>query len=32
MDADQTIVVQATEYTGAGKHILPQLTFAKKMV
>lgn len=29
MDEDQIIVVQETEYTGAGKHILPQLTFAK---
>ncbi len=29
MDADQTLVVQETEYTGAGKHIQPQLTFAK---
>lgn len=30
MDKDKTIVVQETEYTGAGKHILPQLTFAKE--
>jgi Cysteine synthase len=30
MDDNQIIVVQETEYTGAGKHILPQLTFAKK--
>ena len=30
MDADQTIVVQETEYTGAGKHPLPQLTFARQ--
>lgn len=30
MDDEQIIVVQETEYTGAGKHILPQLTFAKK--
>ncbi|GLC28614.1 2-amino-4-oxopentanoate thiolase subunit OrtB [Clostridium omnivorum] len=29
-DDDQIIVVQETEYTGAGKHILPQLSFAKK--
>ena len=29
MDEDQIIVVQETEYTGAGKHINPQLTFAK---
>lgn len=29
MDNDQIIIVQETEYTGAGKHILPQLTFAK---
>ena len=27
---DQTIVVQETEYTGAGKHPMPQLTFAKE--
>ncbi|HHV38015.1 MAG TPA: PLP-dependent lyase/thiolase [Tepidimicrobium sp.] len=30
MDQDQLIVVQETEYTGAGKHIQPQLTFAKE--
>lgn len=30
LDEDQIIVVQETEYTGAGKHILPQLSFAKK--
>ena len=30
MDEDDIIVVQETEYTGAGKHILPQLSFAKK--
>lgn len=29
MEDDAIIVVQETEYTGAGKHILPQLTFAK---
>lgn len=29
MENDQIIVVQETEYTGAGKHILPQLSFAK---
>ncbi len=29
MDADQIIVVQETEYTGAGKHIQPQLSFAR---
>ena len=29
MEDDEIIVVQETEYTGAGKHILPQLTFAK---
>jgi len=28
-DKDKLIVVQETEYTGAGKHIQPQLTFAK---
>lgn len=27
---EQTIVVQETEYTGAGKHPMPQLTFAKQ--
>lgn len=30
LDEDQTILVQETEYTGAGKHIQPQLTFAKE--
>jgi len=30
MDEDQIIVIQETEYTGAGKHPSPQLTFAKK--
>lgn len=30
MNDDEIIVVQETEYTGAGKHILPQLTFAKE--
>jgi cysteine synthase len=30
MDEDQTLVVQETEYTGAGKHPMPQLSFAKK--
>ncbi len=30
MDQDQMIVVQETEYTGAGKHIQPQLTFARQ--
>lgn len=29
MDEDEIIVVQETEYTSAGKHINPQLTFAK---
>lgn len=29
MDQDQVIVVQETEYTGAGKHPMPQITFAK---
>lgn len=29
MDRDQTIVVQETEYTGAGKHHAAQLTFAR---
>ncbi|GAU79261.1 2-amino-4-oxopentanoate thiolase subunit OrtB [Fusibacter sp. 3D3] len=30
LDKDQIIVVQETEYTGAGKHPSPQLTFAKQ--
>ena len=30
MDRDQTIVVQETEYTGAGKHPTAQLTFARE--
>ncbi|WP_028830222.1 2-amino-4-oxopentanoate thiolase subunit OrtB [Proteocatella sphenisci] len=30
MDQDQIILVQETEYTGAGKHIQPQLAFAKE--
>lgn len=30
MDRDQIIVVQETEYTGAGKHINPQLSFARQ--
>ncbi|MDC0558888.1 2-amino-4-oxopentanoate thiolase subunit OrtB [Candidatus Izimaplasma bacterium] len=30
MKVDEIIVVQETEYTGAGKHLLPQLSFAKK--
>ncbi len=30
MDKDKIIVVQETEYTGAGKHIQPQLSFARK--
>ncbi len=30
LDEDQIIVVQETEYTGAGKHPLPQLAFAKQ--
>ncbi len=30
MDRDQTLVVQETEYTGAGKHLLPQLSFAEE--
>ena len=29
MDQDQMILVQETEYTGAGKHIQPQISFAK---
>lgn len=31
MDEDKTILVQETEYTGAGKHVRPQLGFAKSM-
>lgn len=30
MDRDQVVIVQETEYTGAGKHTMPQLTFAKQ--
>ncbi|MFK5883995.1 MAG: 2-amino-4-oxopentanoate thiolase subunit OrtB [Candidatus Izemoplasma sp.] len=30
MNKDEIIVVQETEYTGAGKHINPQITFARK--
>ncbi|MTI67161.1 MAG: PLP-dependent lyase/thiolase [Firmicutes bacterium] len=30
MDEDKTIVVQETEYTGAGKHPTAQLTFARE--
>lgn len=30
MNEDEVIVVQETEYTGAGKHPLPQLSFAKQ--
>ena len=30
MKEDEIIVVQETEYTGAGKHIQPQIAFAKK--
>ena len=30
LDHDQIIVSQETEYTGAGKHIQPQLTFARE--
>lgn len=29
MDQNQTIIVSETEYTGAGKHIQPQLSFAR---
>lgn len=31
MDRDQILVVQETEYTGAGKHPTAQLTFARSM-
>ncbi|MCL2699539.1 MAG: PLP-dependent lyase/thiolase, partial [Defluviitaleaceae bacterium] len=30
MEDDQMLVVQETEYTGAGKHPMPQLSFARK--
>lgn len=30
MDEDQVLIVQETEYTGAGKHVMPQMTFARK--
>lgn len=30
LDEDKIIIVQETEYTGAGKHIQPQLAFAKE--
>jgi hypothetical protein len=30
-DADQIVVVQETEYTGAGKHPTAQLTFAREL-
>ncbi len=30
LDQDQMIVVQETEYTGAGKHVQPQLAFARE--
>ena len=30
MDQDQVLVVQETEYTGAGKHVAAQLSFARK--
>ncbi len=30
MDEDKIIVVQETEYTGAGKHPIPQLNFARQ--
>jgi cysteine synthase len=31
LDTDQIVVVQETEYTGAGKHPFAQLNFAKRM-
>ena len=31
LDRDRIVIVQETEYTGAGKHPLAQLNFAKKM-
>lgn len=30
LDQDKIVLVQETEYTGAGKHIQPQLTFARE--
>ena len=30
MGEDETVVVQETEYTGAGKHLQPQLSFARE--
>lgn len=30
LDQDKIVVVQETEYTGAGKHVQPQLAFAKQ--
>lgn len=30
LDRDQMIIVQETEYTGAGKHVQPQLSFARE--
>jgi len=30
MDRDQVVVVQETEYTGAGKHVTAQLSFARQ--
>lgn len=30
MENEQILIVQETEYTGAGKHLIPQLSFAKK--
>jgi hypothetical protein len=30
MEEDQVLVVQETEYTGAGKHLTAQLTFARE--
>ena len=31
LDEDRTLVVQETEYTGAGKHPLAQLAMAREM-
>ena len=31
LDADQSVIVQETEYTGAGKHPLAQLNLARRM-
>jgi hypothetical protein len=32
MDRDQVVVIQETEYTGAGKHVTAQLSFAREQL